>query len=92
MIQLSLTTPEIPINKFYSKIINKFYPKNLALRDTQPLTGRTTKKRKNGDISLTRPGQKKENTKTDERTTPWQKYERQKKTGGKEEREKRIFE
>ena len=41
---------------------------------------------------LTRPGQIRENTKTAERTTPWQKYERQKKTGGKEEREKRIFE
>ena len=50
------------------------------------------RKRKNGDIMLTRPGQIRENTKTAERTTPWQKYERQKKTGGKEEREKRIFE
>ena len=41
---------------------------------------------------LTRPGQIRDNTKAAERTTPWQKYERQKKTGGKEEREKRIFE
>ena len=40
---------------------------------------------------LTRPGQIRENTKTAERTTPWQKYEPQKDRNEKRKR-KRIFE
>ena len=82
---------------FYQQIL----PQKLSINFTQKIWHYGTpnhspeepqRKRKNGDIMLTRPGQIRENTKTAERTTPWQKYERQKKTGGKEEIEKRIFE